>query len=184
MAYDKINNATDNIRLSRVWGAGLLAVIAANLANILLGLLTVAAFDISPAFLPLQAGSIFFFTTIGVAGAALVFALFARFARRPVHTFKVVALVVLILSLLPDLALLRSSPFAGTTPVAIVTLMFMHVASWAVSVSLLTTLTHKRHGQQPRVVGEEPDPDDALSRTSSIEGGLTGYVRPESGAVE
>ena len=69
------------------------------------------------------------FTVVGVLGAVIVFALVARFARRPVRLFRRIALVVLLLSLVPDLSLLTSSPYADTTVQSVLVLMLMHVVA-------------------------------------------------------
>ena len=75
-----------------------------------------------------------------IIAAVVVFALVARFARRPIWLFRRIALVALLLSFIPDLAL----PFMpGPDPVGpreIVLLALTHVVAAAVSVALLTTL--------------------------------------------
>jgi len=75
-----------------------------------------------------------------MTGAVIVFGLIARFARRPLRTFRRVALAVLLVSLVPDVLLLFSGSMPGTTTAAVLTLMVEHVASWAIAVGVLTTL--------------------------------------------
>jgi len=79
---------------------------------------------------------------MGVLGAVLVFAILRRFARRPVRIFRVVAVIVLVLSFVPDLWLLAARdrlPFPGATLQSVATLMFMHVVAAAIAVGMLTT---------------------------------------------
>jgi uncharacterized protein DUF6069 len=128
------------ISLLRLLWVGLLAIMGAAVANVLVGMVAVALLGVSPGFLPLQVGPVVSFTVVGVLGAVAVFALVARFSRRPVRLFRRIAFAVLVISLVPDLLLLSASPFPGTTVVAVATLMVMHVVAWAISVGTLTTL--------------------------------------------
>jgi hypothetical protein len=130
----------ERVALGRLLWVGPLAIVAAVAANLLIRLVAVALFDISPEFMPLQWGPPIFFTTIGVIGAIVVFAIVARFSKRPVRLFRTIALVVLVLSFIPDVLLLTSNSMPGTSPAAVLALMAMHVVTWAISVGLLTRL--------------------------------------------
>jgi hypothetical protein len=72
-------------------------------------------------------------------GAVIVFALLARFARRPILMFKRIAAVTLVLSFTPDVLLLVASE-PGATAASVGVLMSMPVVAWATSVGTLTTL--------------------------------------------
>jgi hypothetical protein len=80
------------------------------------------------------------FTVIGALGAVLAFALVARFSRRPLRLYRILATVVLVLSFLVDLMLF--SFLGGAVPVAV--LLLMHVATYLVCVGMLTTMTRAR----------------------------------------
>ena len=124
----------------RLWWVGLLAIIASVAANVLVRLLAVVTLDISPDFEPLSGyGTVISLTAFGVLGAVIVFALLARFARRPILMFKRIAAVALVLSFVPDVLLLVAS-VPGATAVSVGVLMVMHVVTWAISVGMLTTL--------------------------------------------
>jgi hypothetical protein len=140
---DGLSNPEGSKRISfrRLLWVGPLAVLASVIANVLVSITTVALVGISPEFEPLYLRPVIGFTVVGVLGAVLVFALVARFSRRPVRLFRRIALVVLLLSFMPDLSLLNASPYAGTTVQSVIALMLMHVVAWLISVSLLTTLT-------------------------------------------
>ena len=77
-------------------------------------------------------------------GAILVFALVGARARQPIRTFRKIAAGALLVSFLPDLALL----FGGGMPPAsisnVLALMLMHLVAFAISVGFLTTLTRQR----------------------------------------
>ena len=129
------------ISFRRLLWVGPLAVLASVIANVLVSITAVALVGISPEFEPLYLRPVIGFTAVGVLGAVIVFALVARFSRRPVRLFRRIALVVLLLSFVPDLSLLNASPYAGTTVQSVIALMLMHVVACLISVSLLTTLT-------------------------------------------
>ncbi len=65
----------------------------------------------------------------------VVFAVVGRFARRPIRLFRIIAVVVLVLSFLNPVVALSD---AGLR--MILTLEFMHVVVAAISVGLLTIL--------------------------------------------
>ncbi len=93
--------------------------------------------------MPLGVGPTVLFTIVGLVGAVVVFGLILRFARRPARLFRGVALVVLVISLVPDALMLFSGSMPGVTVAGAVTLMLKHVASWAVAVGVLTTLVRE-----------------------------------------
>ena len=82
------------------------------------------------------------FTIACVSAAVVVFReVTARDSRHPLRTYRRIALVVLLLSFIPDIAIGMSwiVPDEGW-PLAIV-YMVMHVVAWAVTVTMLTSLT-------------------------------------------
>ena len=127
-------------RLARVGG---LAVAFAIVVNVLIRTVAVSVLGLGEGFLPLGVGPTVFFTVVGMAGAVVVFGLVVRFAKRPVRVFRRVALVVLLVSLVPDLLLLFSGSMPGTTVAGVFTLMVEHVASWAIAVGVLTSLVRE-----------------------------------------
>ncbi len=124
-------------RLARV---GVVAVAVAGVTNVLIRTVAVSVFGIGEGFLPLGVGPTVLFTVWGMLGAVVAFGLILRFARRPVRLFWRVALVMLLISLVPDVLMLFSGSMPGATVAGVVTLMVEHVASWAVAVGVLTTL--------------------------------------------
>ena len=107
----------------------------AIVVNVVIRTVAVSVLGLGEGFLPLGVGPTVFFTVVGMAGAVVVFGLVVRFAKRPVRVFRRVALVVLLVSLVPDLLLLFSGSMPGTTVAGVFTLMVEHVASWAIAVA-------------------------------------------------
>jgi hypothetical protein len=80
------------------------------------------------------------FTTVLCSGAVLIFALAARFAKAPIRTYQMIAFVVLLLSLLPDIGF-AGAPVPGANWPNAIALMIMHVVAWAITVFMLSKLS-------------------------------------------
>lgn len=130
------------IPFNRIFITGLLAIVAAALANTVVRFITVMLFGIDPAFGPLQLMTPIMFTVIGVLGGVIVFAILSRTVQRPVHAFRIVALGVLLVSLIPDVLLFFADAtlIPGITVPGILALMVMHFVSWAITVGFLSPL--------------------------------------------
>jgi uncharacterized protein DUF6069 len=130
----------DQIEHRRILWAGPLTVVAAIGAVLVIRVVAAAAFDLATMFQPLG----WFFpivdTLVLVTAAVLVFAAVARWAWKPVRTYRLIAFVALMISLIPDFLMQSRRPDLFTWPRTL-TLMAMHVAAWAVTVTMLTRLT-------------------------------------------
>ena len=129
------------------WGrfalVGLGTVIAAVLANLLVYLIGSVVVGYDPQFVVLaNASGTILFTVVPAIVAVLLYAILLRFSSNPARIFTNIAIVVLILSLIPDLTYIPSVPGATSGQTAI--LMLMHVVAAAVIVSMLTTLTRSQ----------------------------------------
>lgn len=131
--------ATERVAYSRLLWVGPLAIVAAVVANLIVRAVAVAALRPDPRFMPLSLVMPIVFTTIGVLGATIVYAVVGRFSRRPVTLFRQIALVTLVVSLIPDLLLLGGG-MPGASIATVAPLIAMHVVAWAIAVRLLTTL--------------------------------------------
>ena len=129
-------------RKDRLWVVGLKGLVASIIATLVVRAAAVAILDIPTEFPPLAVpGLTVFFTAVGVFGATGVFAVVHRRSDRPEVLFRWIAAGVLLLSLLPDLVLLRgggAGAFPGTTPAAVGVLMLQHVVAATVIVWFLT----------------------------------------------
>jgi hypothetical protein len=137
-------SSDQRIALGHLWWVGLLTIIVSALINFMIALITQTLTTVSPAFTPLQAPVFVTWTVIGCVGAIIVFALLARLTRRPIRNFQITALVVLLISLIPDFMVGVLRPFPTTTPLTVGALMLMHIATALVCVGLLVNLTHVR----------------------------------------
>jgi hypothetical protein len=126
------------------WGrfalVGLGTVVAAVLANLLVYLIGSVVVDYDPQFVVLaNPSATILFTVVPAIVAVLLYAALIRFTSNPARIFTNIAVVVLILSLIPDLTYIPSVPGATSGQTAI--LMVMHVVAASVIVWVLTTLT-------------------------------------------
>ena len=110
-----------------------MAAVLAAVANALV--LVGASFLFGAVVVPpdevLTLGPVVVASAIGAVGAAVVFGIIGRFSRRPVRVFRVTALVVLLLSLVPI-------PLQGVAWPSAGALALMHVAAAVVVVGVLT----------------------------------------------
>jgi hypothetical protein len=122
---------------------GLATVAAAVIANLLVYLLGSVVVGYDPQFIVLaNASGTILFTVIPAIVAVLLYAALMRFTSNPARIFTSIAVVVLIVSLIPDLTYIPSVPGASSGQTAV--LMLMHVVAAVVIVSMLTTLTRPR----------------------------------------
>lgn len=122
---------------------GLGTVVAAVIANLLVYALGSVVVGYDPGFVVLAnpSGTILF-TVVPAIVAVLLYAVLMRFSADPARVFTNIAVVVLIVSLIPDLTYIPSVP--GATSGQTATLMLMHVVAAGVIVWMLTALTRPR----------------------------------------
>src|SRR5262245_28091751 len=114
--------AEERVSWRRLLWVGPLAIVASVIANQIIHFVALALLNISPDFPPLMIGPPIMFTIIGVLGAVIVYAIIGRLSRRPIRLFRAIALIVLVLSFIPDIALLTSNMLPGTSLTAVLTL--------------------------------------------------------------
>ena len=96
------------------------------------------AFAVSPDFEPFQ-GTVAPYTAGGVILAGATFAVVRRFFRDATGVYVRLAIVVLVLSWIPDVALLFINEPGATVP-AVASLMVMHASAAAIVVSSLVKI--------------------------------------------
>jgi hypothetical protein len=141
MSRSTFADRPERISSGRLWKIGAQAIAASIVVNLIIRIVAVNILGIGSEFPPLGWGPPIVFTIIGVLGAVIVFAIIARFAKRPSRLFRIIGLVVLVLSLVPDILLLTSNTMPGTSLGSVAALMLMHVAAGAITIWLLTTQT-------------------------------------------
>ena len=123
---------------------GIATVIAAVLANLVVYYIGSAIVGYDPEFVVLATpGGAITFTLFPAIVAVIVYAILLGTTSNPARTFTIVAAVVLVLSLLPDLFYIPSVP--GSSPAQTVVLMIMHVVAAVVIVTMLTNLARPKH---------------------------------------
>jgi Family of unknown function (DUF6069) len=131
----------ERIPAGRLLRVGVLAAVFSAIANALV--LALASSLFGPVIIsPNEAvtfGQVTAASVAGAVGAAAIFAVIGRFARRPIRAFWGVAAIGLLLSFLP-IAL------AGATGSSAGTLALMHVLAAATNVVLLTRSGRKEQG--------------------------------------
>ena len=126
------SSATVRSASGSIWRAALIALVASLVANHIIRLLALALLSPDQGFMALTSfGPVTVFTIFGVAGATAVYALLRRFTANPNRIFTIVAVVVLLVSLIPDimLAITPAMPLPTATPATMTALALMHIAT-------------------------------------------------------
>ena len=100
------------------------------------------AFSVSPDFPPFQ-GSVAPYTAGGLVLAGVVYAVLRQFVRDADRVYVRLAIVTLVLSWIPDVALLFINEPGATVP-AVASLMVMHTAAAAIVVTSLVRIAGAR----------------------------------------
>jgi len=131
----------ERVALSRLWWVTPLTIVAASAANLVVYFIATALFEGPRRFTLLGPVNIIASTAVYLIGAAIVYALIGRFARRPIRLFRVVSVVALLLSFLAPVSAALTMP-APDAPDAttVVVLMVMHIVAAVVTVGLFTRL--------------------------------------------
>ncbi len=125
--------------VGRLLRRGLLAAVLAAVASALVLVIWSSLFGavVVPPDEVLTLGPVVAASAIGAGGAAVVLGVIDRFSRRPIRVFRVIALVVLLLSLVPI-------PLQGIAGLSAGALILMHVVAAAVVVGVLTATPRGR----------------------------------------
>jgi hypothetical protein len=115
-----------------------IALVLAVPLNLAIEALARQAFAVPPEFEPFH-GTVAPYTVGGVILAGAAFAVVRRFARDPVRAYVRIAIVALVLSWIPDVALLFINEPGATVP-AVAALMVMHAVAAAIVVTLLVRM--------------------------------------------
>ena len=135
-----MTNTTSTIQLRKLWSVGPLTVAVAIVGVLLVR--TIARAILPPPYAPgLDVILIpIVLTLVLCSGAVLVFGLVARFAKDPIRTYIIISSIFLLISFLPDIAVV-SMPLPGAGWPYSITLMIMHVVAGFITVYMLVKLT-------------------------------------------
>lgn len=146
MSTNSAATPVETIDRSRILSASIASVAGAVIANVVAFLIIGLFYDPPDGFLPLTIPSIALFTTVGTTAGAVVFWLLSKRSATPIRTYRTIAVIALILSIIPNiLAYFNPSmfPVPGGEPSAFLLLTLFHVIAFAVSVGILTTRVAK-----------------------------------------
>lgn len=137
-----VSTSAKRVDYSKLWWVALVAAAAAAAVNAVIYFIAAAlgAFPptlITPAGQPLTVVPVIFSSVVGIIGGAIVYAILGRVLKRPVSVFRIVALIVLVLSLAQPLII------AGASALDIFALEIMHLVAGAFAIGLLTTMAVK-----------------------------------------
>jgi hypothetical protein len=130
---------SERIDLKRFLWAGPVTVLTSALAVLLIRTAAVTILKPAPAFLPLSSETPIADTVMLGTAAVFVLLSMCRYSLEPIREYRSLASKVLLVSLVPDIALAIGHWFGGGWPEA-TALMLMHVAVWAICVTMLPCL--------------------------------------------
>ncbi|MBK8986905.1 MAG: hypothetical protein IPM39_12655 [Chloroflexi bacterium] len=142
--------SNEQIDKSKIWPTGLAAIGLSLVANLLAYFILNAVLDLpSPAeFPPLSAAAIGIMTVLFTFLAVVAFVVVVRMAKRPLRTYRIVATVVFVLSIIPNIISAVNPaaapfPFPAASASGFLVLIIFHVIAYLIMVWLLTTKTGK-----------------------------------------
>lgn len=136
-----ITNNQIQVDRSRIWLGGLVTIVLAVIGNLILLWLASLLLTIPPEFEPLGPLRISIFTVVFVLSGIIVYAILAAKAEHPIRTYQRVAWIFLIVSFIPDIAMLFIDFMPGATVTAVVVLMLTHVVAGLIAIYVLPAMT-------------------------------------------
>jgi uncharacterized protein DUF6069 len=136
----KQQHSSVSLSMGRLLWLGPLTVFVSIAVVLFIRVIGVTVLHPAPTFMPLRVLPAILDTAVLVIWAVIVFAAMTRFTSDPIRTFKSIALGVLLLSFVPDIALAKWHLWGATWTYGVV-LMLMHVGAWGACVTVLTRLS-------------------------------------------
>ena len=126
---------------SRIWLGGLVTIVLSVIGNLILLWTANFLVDIPPEFAPLGPLRISIFTVAFLLVTLIAYAILAAKAKHPIRTFQRVGWIFLLVSFIPDIAMLFVNFMPGATVTAVIILMLTHVVPGLIALYLLPYLT-------------------------------------------
>lgn len=130
------------LSFTRVLLAGVIAIVASIIANLILRWLGMLVLPVDASFMPLNSWQpTVIFTTMFLVLATIVFLIINAFAANPPRVFTIVATVALVLSLIPDAMFLinpAAMPMGTPTLGAVTILVLQHIAAYLITLWAFT----------------------------------------------
>jgi hypothetical protein len=133
-----------HIKPGRLFWAGPLTIGVSVVAVVLIRTLAVAILNPDEKFMPLTKETPTFDTVLFGGCAVIAFFSMSRYSLEPIREYRSLAWKVLLFSFVPDIALATLHWFGGGWPEALA-LMTMHIAVWAICVTMLPALVAPNH---------------------------------------
>jgi hypothetical protein len=129
---------------SRIWLGGLVTIVLSVIGNLILLWIANLLVDIPPEFAPLGSLRISIFTVAFLIPAIIVYAILAAKAEHPIRTYQRIGWIFLIVSFIPDIAMLYVDFMPGATVTAVIILMLTHVVAGLIALYLLPAMTRAK----------------------------------------
>jgi hypothetical protein len=131
----------------RIWTTGLIAGVVAGIANLVIYFIASALgvpFNIAPPDVPAPpfALMVVIVSILFILIGTFVLTLMPRFSKRPISTWRTVAIVALVLSLGQPLLLLTGMMGPPPPISTVISLGIMHIVAGVIAIYFLTTRTH------------------------------------------
>ncbi len=146
-----LSKSTDGkLPTKRVWMAGGISILGSVIANLAVYWVGRMVVNPDPGFQPLAGpGPTIFFTVAFLLVATLVYLAINAYTTQPVRIFTIVAVIVFLVGLIPDFLLFGEGTSASmgmgvATPGAVVLLILMHIAAFAITLWAFTRWAHRR----------------------------------------
>ncbi len=114
---------------------GAVAAVIAAVTNVVISAIARGPLGASDDFVPLTPGPIVMWTVLGAIIGAVGWRLIVNRSARSRALLKTLVPAVLVLSLIPDVALLATGSTAGQTTAGVAALMVMHVVTAVIAVT-------------------------------------------------
>ncbi len=134
-SYVTVTAATRSVSLRRALGTGAAAGVLAAVINLAVSAFAHGPLDASDDFTPLTPGPIVMWTILGALVGALGWRRIVNSSDHSRAVLRKLVPTVLVLSFIPDIALLVTDKLAGQTTAAVLSLMAMHVLTAAIVVT-------------------------------------------------
>ncbi len=146
-----LSKSTDGkLPTKQVWMAGGISILGSVIANLAVYWVGRMVVNPDPGFQPLAGpGPTIFFTVAFLLVATLVYLGINAYTTQPVRIFTIVAVIVFLVGLIPDFLLFGEGTAASmgmgvATPGAVVLLILMHIAAFAITLWAFTRWAHRR----------------------------------------
>ena len=136
-----LTNEQKEIDNSRIWLGGAVAIVLSIIGNLILLWAANSVLTIPSEFDPLGPLRISIFTTVFVIGGIIVYAILAVKAEHPIRTYQRIAWIFLIVSFIPDIAMLFVDFMPGANLTAVNVLMLTHVVPGLICIYVLPAMT-------------------------------------------